>query len=210
MGQPKDAEVLKMEQKSTRKTIKTNWMRDKDRVDEVEGMHADLQTLQGYVEGVRKNFSGLVSLAISYTDKQHTKKLKNALDDMGSIATDVKNSIETGVMDTHQSRKDQRTAARKEKLDGMTNKEQEEPEEKEEMQEALNEGAAKDLKWLESWVDGMNVRLTGLFGLDTAYTYSSNFKTIKRALKDIKSVTDKLKKAIQDEMQDEKMRERSR
>jgi len=70
----------------------------------------------------------------------------------------------------------------------------------------LDEGAAKDLQWLEKWVDGMNVRLTGLFGLDTAYTYSANFKTIKRALKDIKSVTDKLKKAIQDEIQDEKNR----
>ncbi len=74
----------------------------------------------------------------------------------------------------------------------------------------LSEGAAADYKWLIRHIDGMNVRLTALFGLDSAYTDNRNFKTIKRALKDLKGVTDELKKAILDEMQDEKMRARSR
>ncbi len=74
----------------------------------------------------------------------------------------------------------------------------------------LNEGAAADYKWLLRHVDGMNVRLTALFGLDSAYTNNKNYKIIKKALKDLKGVTDELKKAILDEMQDEKMRARSR
>jgi hypothetical protein len=74
----------------------------------------------------------------------------------------------------------------------------------------LSEGAAKDYKWLIRHIDGMNVRLTALFGLDAAYTNNKNFKIIKKALKDLKGVTDELKRAILDEMQDEKMRERSR
>ncbi len=74
----------------------------------------------------------------------------------------------------------------------------------------LSEGAAADLKWLTRHVDGMNVRLTALFGLDSAYTNNRNFKTIKKALRDLKGVTDELRRAIIDEMADEKLRQRSR
>jgi hypothetical protein len=74
----------------------------------------------------------------------------------------------------------------------------------------LNEGTAKDLQWLNRHVDGFNVRLTALFGLDAAYTDNRNFKKIKQIMRQLKGVTDELKKAILDEMQDEKMRERSR
>lgn len=76
--------------------------------------------------------------------------------------------------------------------------------------EAKGPNAAGDLKWLRRHVDGMNTRLTALYGLDAAYLFNKNHKRISQALKILKSVHDELKTAIIDEMADEKMRERSR
>ncbi len=80
--------------------------------------------------------------------------------------------------------------------------------------EMLNEvkgpNAASDLKWLRRHIDGMNVHLTGLFGIDSAYLNNKNFKTIKRILRELKSVHDEIRTAIIDEMADEKLRARSR
>jgi hypothetical protein len=71
----------------------------------------------------------------------------------------------------------------------------------------VDEASAKDdMKWLNRHVDGLNVRITALFGLDAAYLNNKNFKTIKRALKDIQGVTNELKKVIQDEIQNERNR----
>jgi len=74
----------------------------------------------------------------------------------------------------------------------------------------LNEGAAKDLRWLERHVDGFNVRLTALAGMDAAYLFNKNHSKIQRIAKQLKVVTDELKRAVLDEIQDEKMRERGR
>jgi len=80
--------------------------------------------------------------------------------------------------------------------------------------EMLNEvkgpNAVSDLKWLRRHIDGFNVRLTALSGIDAAYLFNKNHKKIQRIAKDVKSVHDELKTAILEEMADEKMRERSR
>jgi hypothetical protein len=74
----------------------------------------------------------------------------------------------------------------------------------------LSEGAAADLKWLTRHVDGLNVRMTALFGLDAAYLDNKNMRKLRQILKDLKVITDEHKRAILDELQDEKMRERGR
>jgi hypothetical protein len=78
------------------------------------------------------------------------------------------------------------------------------------LNEVKGPNAAADYKWLLRHIDGLNTRMTALFGMDAAYLNNKNIKTLRRALKDIKSVTDELKRAVLDELQDEKMRERSR
>jgi len=77
-------------------------------------------------------------------------------------------------------------------------------------EDILSEGAAADYKWLVRHVDGMNVRMTALFGLDAAYLDNKNMRKLRQILKDLKVITDEHKKAILDEMQAEKMRARSR